>query len=227
MMDSDGRVISSLHGPDAVDPEVKSRELTLLYTHTSNSDFLSMTSAIQDLVWKFEASEQLEMEWHELPTDVQIDLVPKVRYFSESCTLSYMKLLRVNGFPSLPLIKRWNDRSLESFCKIFKDSTGVDWISEPASAEFSRQFLSAVSETPSWDKVNVIHLMRATFGQQVMLECLDRLPTEIPGASFFGMIPIMQDWENLKQYPLGWSSNLVEGCDIELGLNEGPREFVG
>lgn len=202
-------MISSMHGVNAVNSSVMYTELTLLYTRTTDPDYLSVSNAIQDLIWKFEESKQLETEWNRLDLSVQIDLVPKVRYFSVDFILNYIELLSLIGFPSLPTIKRWNDSSLSRFAMIVSKETEIDVVNEPISKEFARTFLSATSETPSWDRVNVIHLMRAIFGQQVMLECVDRMASEVLNKSFFDLIPVMKDWENLKKLPLEWSMNLT------------------
>lgn len=141
----------------------------------------------------------------------QMKLMQVESCFSLDAFVSYVLVMRNLDFPEISVMEAGSTRALHK--KLSKKIELKVERNSSVSVELNALFgLYYDSKRHSWSQrrgfATLLNILRAVYGEDVVLEILDRMKEEIPDSTIIDAVQILPYWDEVREHPLSWAVNL-------------------
>lgn len=190
-----------------------------------DSKFSWPSGSIASVAIQMEKSIELVEAWNAASIETQISAVVNCDAWKPDEIKAYLAILPMfNNSRVIPNLDK-DFTNLTEFRDVVQELVTPNYCHEVIDSTFVRVFLDGLglatllSVLPG--SVTVIALMHSVFGGNLMMEFCTiarGTPTQV---TLEQAILILKDWENLKNYPIDWTLNLINESSSLAGVSEG------
>lgn len=144
-----------------------------------------------------------------LPLDVQSGIVKTTLTLrNENAFNAYFKALKLAGYPKVIFTGIGYTTQKDNLFEKF-EAGKFNPASIPLQVRININVFNASSSEERLFNQITMYMLHTVYKDSLMLEVLDRLEAESISYSLLDFIALLEDWMNLKNYPLTWTIQMI------------------